>query len=70
MPQKKNARDSAVAPGRRGKTAVRRDTTLVQSEMPRRVETRLAPSPYAERQHARPGAGIKRARGVMVKPGR
>ncbi len=64
MPQKKKgpARQSFTA-----KVALRRDTTLRQSEVPRRVESRLAPPPKAERRHARPGAGIKRARGVMVK---
>jgi hypothetical protein len=34
---------------------------------PREPELRLAPPKYAERRHARPGAGIKRARGVMTK---
>ena len=53
--------------GFRAKVALRRGTTLEQSDVPRRVETRMAPPPHAERQHARPGAGIKRARGVMVK---
>ena len=57
-PQAKRRQRSATA-------AVRRDTTLVQWEVPRRVETRMAPPRYAERQHARPGAGIKRARGTM-----
>lgn len=33
---------------------------------PRRPEMRLAPAKRAERQHARPGAGIKRARGTML----
>jgi hypothetical protein len=50
---------------RSAKAAVRRGTTLVQSEVPRRVETRMAPPKYAERQHARPGAGIKRSRASM-----
>jgi hypothetical protein len=45
--------------------AVRRGTTLLQSGAPRRMEPRLAPPRQAERQHARPGAGIKRARAVM-----
>jgi hypothetical protein len=45
--------------------AVRRGTTLVQSDVPRRVESRMAPPKYAERQHARPGAGIKRSRAAM-----
>ena len=34
---------------------------------PREPELRLAPQKYAERRHARPGAGIKRSRGVMTK---
>ena len=35
---------------------------------PREPEVRLAPPKCAERRHARrPGAGIKRARGVMTK---
>ena len=46
--------------------AVRRDTTLLQSGTPRRVETRMAPPRYAERRHAKPGAGIKRARAAMA----
>jgi hypothetical protein len=33
---------------------------------PRRVELRMAPPKHAERRHARPGSGIKKARGVMV----
>ena len=37
---------------------------------PRKPEFRLAPPKYAERRHARPGAGIKRARGVMTKKAR
>ena len=35
-----------------------------------RSEPRVAPDRKAERQHARPGAGIKRARGVMQKRAR
>jgi hypothetical protein len=50
---------------RSAKAAVRRGTTVVQSDVPRRVETRKAPAKFAERQHARPGAGIKRSRGTM-----
>jgi len=57
-PQAKRRQRSATA-------AVRRGTTLVQSAMPRRVESRLAPPRRAERQHARPGAGIKRSRANM-----
>jgi hypothetical protein len=37
---------------------------------PRRIHTHLAPPKYAERQHARPGAGIKRARAAMLKKSR
>ena len=50
---------------RSAKVAVRRGTTLVQSDVPRRVETRMAKPKYSERQHARPGAGIKRSRASM-----
>lgn len=32
----------------------------------RRVELRMAPPEHAERRHARPGSGIKKARGVML----
>lgn len=47
--------------------AVRRKTMLVQTDTPRRVESRMAPPRQAERHHARPGSGIKRARAVMFK---
>jgi hypothetical protein len=57
-PQAKRRQRSATA-------AVRRDTTLLQANIPRRVESRMAPPKYAERQHARPGAGIKRSRANM-----
>jgi hypothetical protein len=57
-PQAKRRQPSATA-------AVRRGTTLLQSDVPRRLETRMAPPRYAERQHARPGAGIKRSRANM-----
>ena len=70
MPQKKR---SSMPEGKRQRTAtaaVRRKTMLVQSGEPRRVESRIAPSRKAERRHARPGAGIKRARGVMTKRSR
>jgi hypothetical protein len=36
-------------------------------EQPRRKDIHVAPAKKAERQHARPGAGIKRARAVMSK---
>jgi len=38
----------------------------MQSEQPRRIEIHTAPPKRAERQHARPGAGIKRARAAML----
>jgi len=31
------------------------------------VENRMAPPKHAERQHAKPGAGIKRSRASMAK---
>lgn len=37
-----------------------------QSKVPRRVENRMAPPKYAERHHAKPGAGIKRSRASMA----
>ena len=53
------------------KGALRRGTMLMQSQISqRRVEPRLAPPKYAERQHARPGAGIKRSRAAMSKKSR
>ena len=58
-PQAKRRQRSATA-------AVRRGTTLMQSDVGRRVESRLAPPRRAERQHARPGAGIKRSRASMA----
>jgi hypothetical protein len=48
------------------KVALRRGSTLIQSDQPRRVETRMAPPRYAERRHAKPGAGIKRSRANMA----
>ena len=36
-------------------------------EQPRRKDIHVAPPKETERQHARPGAGIKRARAVMAK---
>lgn len=45
---------------------VRKRSTIQQSDKPRRVEPRMAPPKRAERQHARPGAGIKRARAAMA----
>lgn len=37
-----------------------------QSKVPRRMEPRMAPPKYAERHHAKPGAGIKRSRASMA----
>ena len=48
------------------KAAVRRGATLMQSDRPRRVETRMAPPKHAERRHAKPGAGVKRSRANMA----
>ncbi len=45
---------------------VSRGTTRMQSEQVRPIEIHLAPPRRAERQHARPGAGIKRARAAML----
>ena len=52
---------------RSAKAAIRRGTMVLQStKAAGRVETRMAPPKYAERQHARPGAGIKRSRANMA----
>jgi len=51
---------------RSAKALVRRGATLIQSDRPRRVETRMAPPKYAERRHAKPGAGVKRSRANMA----
>ena len=52
---------------RSAKAAFRKGSTLIESEVPRRVETRMAPPKYAERRHAKPGAGIKRSRASMAR---
>jgi hypothetical protein len=39
---------------------------ILESDQPRRIEVRIAPPKRAERRHARPGSGIKRARAVML----
>jgi hypothetical protein len=39
---------------------------LLETDRRRRMEPRLAPPRYAERRHARPGAGIKRSRANMT----
>ena len=70
MPQRKKPAPQPSKRQRSAKVAVKRDSMLLQSDVPRRVESRLAPSRKAERQRARPGAGIKRARGVMAKRSR
>jgi hypothetical protein len=64
-PQQKRATPKSARRGRTAKVAVRRGTTMLQSDRRRRLEYHVAPPKQAERQHARPGAGIKRARGVM-----
>jgi len=51
---------------RSAKAAVRRGATLIQSNRRRRVEPRMAPPKYAERRHAKPGAGVKRSRANMA----
>ncbi|HEU4367504.1 MAG TPA: hypothetical protein VFV05_04645 [Methylomirabilota bacterium] len=51
---------------RSAKVAVRRDTMLLQSDVARRIDTRLAPPRYTERRRAKPGAGIKRSRASMA----
>jgi len=45
---------------------LKKRNTIQQSSTPRRVEPRMAPPKRAERQHARPGAGIKRSRAAML----
>jgi hypothetical protein len=70
MPQRKPATPKAARRGRTAKVAVRRGTTMLESDRPRRLEYRVAPPKQAERQHARPGAGIKRARAVMSQKSR
>jgi hypothetical protein len=51
---------------RKAKAAIRRGSTLIESKVPRRVETRMAPPKYTERRRAKPGAGIKRSRANMA----
>jgi hypothetical protein len=53
-----------------GKVRMRHGGTMMQSDQPRRVEIHMAPPRQAERQHARPGAGIKRSRAAMLKKSR
>jgi hypothetical protein len=49
---------------------MRHGGTMMQSDQPRRIEIHMAPPRQAERQHARPGAGIKRSRAAMLKKSR
>jgi hypothetical protein len=70
MPQRKKLAPLPTKRQRSAKAAVKRDTMLLQSDLPRRVESRMAPPRKAERRRARPGAGIKRARGAMAKKSR
>jgi hypothetical protein len=53
----------------RALTCAARETSMKSRkyEQPRRRDIHVAPPKYAERQQARPGAGIKRARAVMPK---
>jgi hypothetical protein len=51
---------------RSAKAAIRRGSTLDQSKVPRRIESRMAPPKYAERRHAKPGAGVKRSKASMA----
>lgn len=53
-----------------GKVGMRHGGTMMQSDRPRRIEIHMAPPKQAERQHARPGAGIKRSRAAMLKKSR
>ena len=50
-----------------GKTGLRLGSQMMQSDQPRRIEIHVAPPRKAERQHAKPGAGIKRSRAAMLK---
>ena len=55
-----------AARGRKVKPALRRGATILQSDRPRRIDVHVAPPRLAERHHARPGSGIKKARAVML----
>lgn len=59
------SKKTASRGGRTAKVALRRGATALESDKPRRFDLRMAPPKYAERRHARPGSGIKKARGVM-----
>jgi hypothetical protein len=43
---------------------------LSKSAPPRRIDNRMAPPKYAERRHAKPGAGVKRSRASMSRKSR
>ena len=66
QPSNKTMSPQAKRRQRSAKAAIRRGSTLIESTMPRRVESRMAPPKYAERRHAKPGAGIKRSRANMT----
>jgi hypothetical protein len=51
---------------RSAKASIRLGGTLNQSKVPRRIESRMAPPKYAERRHAKPGAGVKRSKASMA----
>jgi len=61
----KAGRGKPATPKPRVKVAVRRGTMLLESDLRRPMEHRMAPPRYTERRHARPGAGIKRSRANM-----
>lgn len=65
-PQPKTMSPQAKRRQRSAKAAIRRGSTLIESKVPRRVETRMAPPKYTERRRAKPGAGIKRSRANMA----
>ena len=56
-----------MAARKKATVAVKRGTMMLQSEARRRAEAHVAPPRQAERRHAKPGAGIKKARNVMSK---
>ncbi len=64
--QSKTMSPQAKRRQRSAKAAIRRGSTVIESKVPRRVESRMAPPKYAERRRAKPGAGIKRSRANMA----
>lgn len=64
--QSKSMSPQAKRRQRGAKAAIRRGSTLSQSKVPRRIESRMAPPKYAERRHAKPGAGVKRSKANMA----